>query len=89
MSGGKSGLMLIPYKVLISHSSVGNPTLTHCVKFSSPVGLCEILESVLGKGIISNPTFHTKGGDFCFMIEEPITQFSSSLSQIRTVATVQ
>ena len=37
----------------------------------------------------SNPTFHTKGGDFCFMIEEPITQFSSSLSQIQMVATAQ
>lgn len=27
---------VIPYKVLISDSSVANPTLTHCVKFSSP-----------------------------------------------------
>lgn len=80
---------VIPYKVLNSDSSVGNPTLTQCVKFSLPVGLCEIWGSVLGKGIISNPTSHTKGGAYSFMIEEPITQFSSSLSQIQMEATVQ
>ena len=81
--------MLIPYKVLISDRTVGNPTLTQCVKFSLPVGFGRNLRKSHRQTIIYNPTSHTKGGDYSFTIKEPIAQSSSSQSQTRMEATFQ
>ena len=80
-----------PYKVIVSNSPVGNPNCNGRCHCSLPAICARKFIITLNPEfeIISYPAFHTKGGDFCFMIEEPITQSSSSKSQIQMVATVQ